>query len=201
MDLLKVVLLGGPGVGKTALRNQFVRKKFSSNYRATIGSDFERFEVDVDGRKVALQIWDTAGQERFRSLGVAFYRGADACILVYDVTNLSSFDQLKDLMNDFLKHANVPNPESFPFILVGNKTDLDDLASDGVDAHARAIAVQGDPFAPGAPIPFFETSAKQGSCVEDVFVFVARHVRAPAPVDFLVSIGITPDSSPSSAFL
>ncbi|KAI8805144.1 ras-related protein rab-like protein-7a [Cladochytrium replicatum] len=167
MDLLKVIVLGGGGGG-----NKFVGKKFSSNYRATIGSDFQRFEVDVDGRMVAMQIWDTAGQERFRSLGVAFYRGADACILVYDVRNLSSFDQLKDLMHDFLTHANVPNPESFPFILVGNKTDLDDRKR-----------FKGDPFGPEAPIPFFETSAKQGSCVEDLFVFVARHVKAPVPVD------------------
>ena len=79
-------------MGKTSLMNQYVNKKFSSQYKATIGADFLTKEVVVDERLVTMQIWDTAGQERFQSLGVAFYRGADACVLVYDLTNLKSFD-------------------------------------------------------------------------------------------------------------
>ncbi|KAF6303164.1 RAB7A isoform 2 [Pan troglodytes] len=80
--LLKVIILGDSGVGKTSLMNQYVNKKFSNQYKATIGADFLTKEVMVDDRLVTMQIWDTAGQERFQSLGVAFYRGADCCVLV-----------------------------------------------------------------------------------------------------------------------
>merc|ERR1712078_475636 len=83
--LLKVIILGDSGVGKTSLMNQYVNKKFSTQYKATIGADFLTKEVMVGDRLVTMQIWDTAGQERFQSLGVAFYRGADACVLVFDV--------------------------------------------------------------------------------------------------------------------
>ncbi|THU54639.1 hypothetical protein C4D60_Mb10t27270 [Musa balbisiana] len=96
--LLKVIILGDSGVGKTSLMNQYalitltfvvslyVNKKFSNQYKATIGADFLTKEVQIDDRLFTLQIWDTAGQERFQSLGVAFYRGADCCVLVYDVS-------------------------------------------------------------------------------------------------------------------
>ena len=67
--------------------NQYVNEKFSSQYKATIGADFLTKEIVLEDKVVTMQIWDTAGQERFQSLGVAFYRGADACVLVYDVTN------------------------------------------------------------------------------------------------------------------
>ncbi|KAJ8910435.1 hypothetical protein NQ315_012577 [Exocentrus adspersus] len=80
--LLKVIILGDSSVGKTSLMNQYVNRKFSNQYKATIGADFLTKEVTVDDRTVTMQIWDTAGQERFQSLGVAFYRGADCCVLV-----------------------------------------------------------------------------------------------------------------------
>ncbi|CAG2198743.1 RAB7A [Mytilus edulis] len=92
--LLKVIILGDSGVGKTSLMNQYVNKKFSNQYKATIGADFLTKEVMVDDRLVTMQIWDTAGQERFQSLGVAFYRGADCCVLVFDVTVPNTFKQL-----------------------------------------------------------------------------------------------------------
>merc|ERR1711908_4932 len=92
--LLKVIILGDSGVGKTSLMNQYVNKRFSGQYKATIGADFLTKEIMIDDKLVTIQIWDTAGQERFQSLGVAFYRGADACILVYDITNAKSFERL-----------------------------------------------------------------------------------------------------------
>ena len=72
-------------------------------------------------RPVSIQIWDTAGQERFSSLGVAFYRGADAALLVYDITNARSFEQLGSWREEFLHQANPVNPDSFPFVCIGNK--------------------------------------------------------------------------------
>ncbi|XP_028101619.1 ras-related protein Rab7-like isoform X2 [Camellia sinensis] len=101
--LLKVIVLGDSGVGKTSLMNQYVHKKFSQQYKATIGADFVTKELQIDDRLVTLQIWDTAGQERFQSLGVAFYRGADCCVLVYDVNVMKSFDTLNNWHEEFLK--------------------------------------------------------------------------------------------------
>ncbi|XP_006590898.1 ras-related protein Rab7 isoform X2 [Glycine max] len=100
--LLKVIILGDSGVGKTSLMNQYVNKKFSNQYKATIGADFLTKEVQFEDRLFTLQIWDTAGQERFQSLGVAFYRGADCCVLVYDVNSMKSFDNLNNWREEFL---------------------------------------------------------------------------------------------------
>ncbi|KAK7840381.1 ras-related protein rab7 [Quercus suber] len=115
--LLKVIVLGDSGVGKTSLMNQYpfnfqlidlyVHKKFSQQYKATIGADFVTKELQIDDRLVTLQIWDTAGQERFQSLGVAFYRGADCCVLAYDVNVMKSFDTLDNWHEEFLKQAGV----------------------------------------------------------------------------------------------
>ena len=82
--------------------NQYVNKRFSNQYKATIGADFLTKEVMVDDRLVTMQLWDTAGQERFQSLGVAFYRGADVCVLVYDVNSSKSFETLDSWRDEFL---------------------------------------------------------------------------------------------------
>lgn len=95
---------------------RYVNKKFSNTYKATIGADFLTKEAMVDDQSVTLQIWDTAGQERFHSLGVAFYRGADCCILVFDVTVPKTFETLDSWMDEFLIQARAPTslpPDSF----------------------------------------------------------------------------------------
>ncbi|VDN48902.1 unnamed protein product, partial [Dibothriocephalus latus] len=119
--LLKVIILGDSGVGKTSLMNQYVTQRFSNQYKATIGADFMTKETMVDDRVATLQIWDTAGQERFQSLGVAFYRGADCCVLVYDVTMPNTFKTLDSWRDEFLIQASPRDPENFPFVLIGNK--------------------------------------------------------------------------------
>eukprot|EP00483_Globobulimina_turgida_P008443 UN08460 len=93
-SMLKVIVLGDSGVGKTSVMSRWVHKKFDGRYKATIGADFLTKEVHIDDRVVSVQIWDTAGQERFASLGVAFYRGADAVLLVYDVADKTSVESL-----------------------------------------------------------------------------------------------------------
>ncbi|KAF6201779.1 hypothetical protein GE061_004174, partial [Apolygus lucorum] len=126
--LLKVIILGDSGVGKTSLMNQYVNKKFSNQYKATIGADFLTKEVMVDDRVVTMQIWDTAGQERFQSLGVAFYRGADCCVLVFDVAAPNTFKSLDSWRDEFLIQACPRDPENFPFVVLGNKVDLENRA-------------------------------------------------------------------------
>jgi Ras-related protein Rab-7A len=91
---LKIVLIGDQGVGKTALLDSFEYKKISKTQKPTIGADFMKKKITLDdnGLEVNLQLWDTAGQERFQSLCTSFYRGADCCIIVYDVSNERSYE-------------------------------------------------------------------------------------------------------------
>lgn len=165
--LLKVIILGDSGVGKTSLMNRYVNKKFSTQYKATIGADFVTKDVVVDDRLVTMQIWDTAGQERFQSLGVAFYRGADCCVLVYDVTAPTTFKSLDSWRDEFLIQASPRDPENFPFIVIGNKIDSENRA---VSSKRAQVWCQGK-----NNIPYFETSAKEAVNVESAFVTVARN--------------------------
>lgn len=165
--LLKVIILGDSGVGKTSLMQQYVSRKFSSHYKATIGADFLTKEMMVDDRLTTMQTWDTAGQERFQSLGVAFYRGADCCVLVFDVTNPKSFEHIEQWRDEFLTQAAPRNADKFPFVLLGNKVDLDNRAVPEKRAQAWCQA-NGD-------IPYFETSAKEAVNVDTAFQTIARN--------------------------
>jgi small GTP-binding protein len=130
---LKIVLLGDSGVGKTSLMNRYSTGKFTGQYKATIGADFlakDNVIVETYTRQlVTLQIWDTAGQERFQSLGMGFYRGADACLLVYDVTDPHSLDNLDHWRKEFLEQVGSgagslgDASTQFPFVVLGNKID------------------------------------------------------------------------------
>ncbi|WZZ80831.1 hypothetical protein YC2023_101403 [Brassica napus] len=168
-SLLKVIVLGDSGVGKTSLMNQYVSNKFSQQYKATIGADFVTKELQIDDRLVTLQIWDTAGQERFQSLGVAFYRGADCCVLVYDVNYLKSFDSLDNWHEEFLKQASPRDPTAFPFILLGNKVDIDGGNSRVVsEKKAREWCAQKE------NICYYETSAKEDYNVDESFLCITK---------------------------
>jgi len=167
--LLKVIILGDSGVGKTSLMNQYVHKRYTAQYKATIGADFLTKELLIEDKLVTLQIWDTAGQERFQSLGVAFYRGADACVLVYDITDAKSFENLENWMDEFLVHAAPRNAESFPFIILGNKSDL---ATTRRQVSLTKVKQWCD--AKGG-LPHFETSAKESINVEQAFALVAKN--------------------------
>jgi len=165
--LLKVIILGDSAVGKTSLMNRFVKQEFSQQYRATIGADFLSKEIMVDNKLVTLQIWDTAGQERFQSLGVAFYRGSDCCVLVYDITSSKSFDSLESWREEFLNQANPKNPESFPFVVLGNKVDKE------TERRVPQTKAQAWTRSKGE-IPLFECSAKDSLNVEEAFQEIAR---------------------------
>jgi Ras-related protein Rab-7A len=167
--LLKIILLGESGVGKTSLMDQYVNRKFSSAYKATIGADFLSKEVMIEEKLVTLQIWDTAGQERFQSLGSPFYRGADACILVYDITSERSFEKLSNWRNEFFSQSHIPDAENFPFVVIGNKTDKENERR-----VPKASATQWcKTNSPKRPIPLYEASAKDNTMVERAFLEAA----------------------------
>jgi len=193
--LLKVIILGDSGVGKTSLMNRYVNNKFSNQYKATIGADFLTKEVMVDERLVTMQIWDTAGQERFQSLGVAFYRGADCCVLVFDVTVAKTFETLDSWRDEFLIQASPRDPENFPFVVLGNKIDLEGRAISQKRAMSWCQGKNG--------IPYFETSAKDSTNVEQAFQTIAKNaLQQEADVEmyneFPDPIKITQDSGAKS---
>ncbi|MEQ2267209.1 Ras- protein Rab-7A, partial [Xenotaenia resolanae] len=121
---LKTILIGNSGVGKSSVMNRYVNHRFTNMYRATIGTDFFSKAVNVAGNTVTQQIWDTAGTERFQSLGSPLYRGSHCCMLVFDVTSTASFSALDMWRKEFLIQGEPQDPSDFPFIVLGNKTDL-----------------------------------------------------------------------------
>lgn len=192
--LFKVIVLGDSGVGKTSLVTQYVHKRFINQYKATIGADFMSKELQVDDRLVTLQIWDTAGQERFQSLGVAFYRGADCCVLVYDVNVLKSFDNLENWHKEFLNQATPTEPDTFPFMLLGNKIDVDG-GNSRVVSELKAIT-----WCKSKGIPYFETSAKDDYRIDAAFLSIAGSALKNQPeqdIYFLDLPEALPESEPS----
>lgn len=118
------------------------------------------------------QLWDTAGQERFQSLGVAFYRGADCCVLVYDVNSAKSFDTLDSWRDEFLIQASPHDPDNFPFVVLGNKIDVEE--SKRMVSQKRAMnwcQSKGN-------LPYFETSSKENINVEQAFLTIAKNALA-----------------------
>ncbi|XP_023941980.1 ras-related protein Rab-37 isoform X4 [Bicyclus anynana] len=169
----KTILLGDSGVGKTSLLVQFETGKFQAgNFSATVGIGFTNKVVTVDGIKVKLQIWDTAGQERFRSVTHAYYRDAHALLLLYDVTNKTSFDNIRAWLGEIREYAQ----DDVVIMLLGNKSDS------GLERAVRRE--EGQRLAREYQVAFMETSAKTGLNVEAAFAHVARALVAKAnPVD------------------
>lgn len=119
--LFKLVIIGNSSVGKSSLLLRFSDDQFNENYLTTIGVDFRFRTLTIDGKQIKLQIWDTAGQERFRTITSAYYKGADGIIIVYDVTNSNSFDDIEKFWISEVESYAEKNVE---LLLIGNKKDL-----------------------------------------------------------------------------
>ncbi|XP_077184026.1 ras-related protein Rab-37 isoform X7 [Paroedura picta] len=182
----KVMLVGDSGVGKTCFLIQFKDGAFlSGTFIATVGIDFRvrslqlqtrtgRFAqysnkvVTVDGVKVKLQIWDTAGQERFRSVTHAYYRDAQALLLLYDITNRMSFDNIRAWLTEIHEYAH----KDVVIMLLGNKAD--------VNSERMIRTEDGESLAREYGVPFMETSAKTGMNVELAFLAIAKELKQRA---------------------
>lgn len=164
--LVKLLLIGDSGVGKSCLLLRFSDDSFTTSFITTIGIDFKIRTIELDGKRIKLQIWDTAGQERFRTITTAYYRGAMGILLVYDVTDESSFNNIRNWIRNIEQHAS----DNVNKILVGNKADMDE--------SKRAVPTsQGQALADEYGIKFFETSAKTNFNVEQVFFSIARDIK------------------------
>ncbi|XP_043091049.1 ras-related protein Rab-37-like isoform X1 [Puntigrus tetrazona] len=162
----KTILVGDSGVGKTSLLVQFDQGKFiPGSFSATVGIGFTNKVVTVDNMKVKLQIWDTAGQERFRSVTHAYYRDAQALLLLYDITRKSSFDNIRAWLTEIYEYAQ----KDVVIMLLGNKSDM---AAERVITHE-----EGEKLAKEYGVPFMETSAKTGVNVELAFHAIARELK------------------------
>ncbi|MQL72359.1 hypothetical protein Taro_004708 [Colocasia esculenta] len=163
--LFKLLLIGDSGVGKSCLLLRFADDSYLESYISTIGVDFKIRTVEQDGKTIKLQIWDTAGQERFRTITSSYYRGAHGIIVVYDVTDQESFNNVKQWLNEIDRYAS----ENVNKLLVGNKCDL---AADRVISYETGKA-----FADEIGIPFLETSAKDATNVEQAFMTMAAEIK------------------------
>jgi Ras-related protein Rab-8A len=164
--LVKLLLIGDGAVGKSSLLMKFIDNKFVPSIPQTIGMDFKVKMVTLGGQCLKLQIWDTAGQERFQSITKQYYRNAAAIIMVYDVTNEKSFVDIRG----WAAHIAANVEEGAERMLVGNKSDC--------EPSKRAVdAARGKALADEYGIPYMETSAKDGSNVEEAFYAIADSVR------------------------
>ncbi|KAL6058820.1 Ras-related protein Rab-8A [Balamuthia mandrillaris] len=184
--LIKLLLIGDSGVGKSCLLLRFSDDSFTPSFITTIGIDFKIRTIELDGKRIKLQIWDTAGQERFLTfplcnttplpyrfdvflltgtITTAYYRGAMGILLVYDVTDEKSFSNIRNWIRNIEQHAT----ESVNKMLIGNKCDMaDKIVVDS--ARGRALA---DEYG----VKFLETSAKTGQNVEEAFITLAKDIK------------------------
>jgi len=163
--LIKLLLIGDSGVGKSCLLLRFADDTYTESYISTIGVDFKIRTIEIGGKSIKLQIWDTAGQERFRTITSSYYRGAHGIIVVYDVTDQASFSNVKQWLQEIDRYA----CENVNKLLVGNKCDL--TTKKVVDYNTAKE------FADGLGIPFLETSAKNSTNVEDAFITMATEIQ------------------------
>ncbi|CAK84110.1 unnamed protein product (macronuclear) [Paramecium tetraurelia] len=160
--LFKLVIIGNSGVGKSSLLVRYTDDTFSENYISTIGVDFKFKTFRLDGKGLKLQIWDTAGQERFRTITNAYYKGADAIVIVYDTTCQSSFEEIeKSWIDEIHKHAG----KNTTVLLIGNKSDLPNKA---------VITERAQTYAKEKLMLFYETSAKTSHGVSQAFEELSR---------------------------
>jgi small GTP-binding protein len=165
----RVVLIGDSSVGKTSVMNRFLRNSVNPQESPTIGALPSSFTRECRGRVVEVELWDTAGQEEYRGLGPIYYRNASLALVVFDVGSSETFASVPFWVSSFRSVAG----DQSPFILVGNKTDLEDRQVQGTDAKSWA-AQQG--------VPYYEASAKTGAGVREVFEAVVRVLADRAPI-------------------
>lgn len=163
--ILKVCCVGDGSVGKTSMVLRYCENKFKEDYIMTIGSNFaiKDLRLEEEGIAVKVQIWDLAGQQHFSFVRPPFYRGSSGTIYVFDITRRESFDHL----TAWQKEVNnvVPNK---PFVIVGNKIDLKD---------ERVVSrTEGEELAASLNAPYYETSAKTGENLDELFATLVKSI-------------------------
>ena len=164
---MKIILLGNSSVGKTSFIVKYIDNKFSFDYTATLGIDYKLKKLkSKKGKEIRLRIFDTAGQERFKSVSVSFIKKADGIVLIYDISNKISFEEIGGWIESIKENGKI----NIPVILVGNKCDLSD--------DIRQISKkEGQEKADEFQIPFYETSCKDGININEVFDKLVQNIQ------------------------
>jgi len=182
--LFKVLIIGDSAVGKSCMLMRFAEDTWTESFISTIGVDFKIRSVELDGKAIRLQIWDTAGQERFRTITSSYYRGAHGIIVVYDVTDGESFNNVKMWLSEIDRYA----AQNVCKILIGNKSDLADKR-----AVTRAEAQE---FADSLGIDYLETSARNDTNIEKTFMTISGKILSRFRTQALRSPTPTPPREP-----
>uniref|UniRef100_A0A4W3H3Y1 Uncharacterized protein n=1 Tax=Callorhinchus milii TaxID=7868 RepID=A0A4W3H3Y1_CALMI len=178
--LLKIVLVGDSSVGKTAILERLTEDTFHSSILSTIGIDFRVKTVRVnDNATVRLQVWDTAGQERFHTLTTHYFRGSNGLMLVYDITNLNTFNNITWWIKDTVENAG----KDVGQVLIGNKCDL--------QVERGVTLDKGKQLAQEHDMQFFETSAKDDINIEQAFSALAEEIIKKITLYSAFHVGMT----------
>ncbi|MFX1386440.1 MAG: Rab family GTPase [Promethearchaeota archaeon] len=164
--MFKVVFFGDGGVGKTTLINRYLTGVFKSDSVITIGVDFHVKKIDIEGKRVSLQIWDFAGEDRFRFLMPSYVVGASGGIFMYDITRYTSLKNFDDWIEIFKKGYKGENFQ-MPIIMVGSKLDLEYKRAVSRE-EAYELAKKNNLYT------YIECSSKNGQNVEEVFIEISR---------------------------
>ncbi|CAF0926404.1 unnamed protein product [Adineta steineri] len=189
--MFKVVFCGDAAVGKSTLIMRLCKGKFESSANATLGVDFQNKQIEVDGKRVALQLWDTAGQERFRSIAKSYFRRCDGVILVYDATYERSFLNVREWIDTITDST----PKKVSVMIVANKIDLrDQMRAEGKRVIEKAEGIK---LAKEYKALFIETSAKDGTNSEATLVELARDMQCNEDLERFRTVGIDLDKKTS----
>ena len=162
--ILKILIIGDSGVGKSNLLLRYIKNEFNSDMRSTVGVEFGFKMLKIDNLDIKAQIWDTAGQERYKSITSAYYKGAKGVLIVYDITRRKSYENLDKWLNEF----KMKSDDNASIVLIGNKCDL--IEKREVDME------EAKNYANLHNLAFFETSAKENENVERAFYALVTQI-------------------------
>ena len=163
---VQLLIIGDSTVGKTSILSRYTNGEFNPHYLATVGLDFFKKDEIFNGKTIRIKIWDTAGQERYKSLTQGYFRNAEGIMIVYDVTNSVSFENLKYWIQSIKSHIDIDKGE-VPAIIIGNKIDIFEREVKKEDAEA---------FAKEQKFKYFETSAKNGNGINECIKFLVNTI-------------------------
>ena len=171
--MVKVVLVGDSGVGKTNIMSKYLKNQFREDSKATVGVEFGSKQFTVENHQIKAQIWDTAGQERYKAITSAYYKGAKGAFVVYDITRKNTFETVNKWVSDISAAAD----KKITLILIGNKNDLED--------QRQVTKEMGEEKAKELGLAFMETSACSGENLDQAFQLMINEIYKKSKEDIM----------------